>query len=403
MWDSKMPIHEIREIRAKTTVYLGVGAIAKIDDIVGDLKSKGVDRVLCVTGKGAYKKTGAWDHVSSALSKHGVGHVLFDGIRPNPEADDVDEATSMGRQFGAKAVIAIGGGSPIDAGKSAAILMEYPDKDARALYEFKFVPSKALPLVAVNLTHGTGTEADRFAVVTIPEKNYKPAIAYDCIYPAYSIDDPALMTGLSPEQTRFTAIDAVNHVTEAATTKLATPYTVLLAKEVVRLVAKYLPQALQNPKDLTARYYLLYASLIAGICFDNGLLHFTHALEHPLSGVKPDLPHGLGLAMILPAVIKEIYVAQPEVLADIYAPIVPGLTGLPAEADAASRGVERWLCSMGVTSKLADQGYSEKDIPRLVELAQTTPSLDGLLSMAPVPSGADVIERIFRNSMVSHS
>lgn len=403
MWDSKMPIHEIREIRAKTTVYLGVGAIAKIDDIVGDLKSKGVDRVLCVTGKGAYKKTGAWDHVSSALSKHGVGHVLFDGIRPNPEADDVDEATSMGRQFGAKAVIAIGGGSPIDAGKSAAILMEYPDKDARALYEFKFVPSKALPLVAVNLTHGTGTEADRFAVVTIPEKNYKPAIAYDCIYPAYSIDDPALMTGLSPEQTRFTAIDAVNHVTEAATTKLATPYTVLLAKEVVRLVAKYLPQALQNPKDLTARYYLLYASLIAGICFDNGLLHFTHALEHPLSGVKPDLPHGLGLAMILPAVIKEIYVAQPEVLADIYAPIVPGLTGLPAEADAASRGVERWLCSMGVTSKLADQGYSEKDIPRLVELAQTTPSLDGLLSMAPVPSGADVIERIFRNSMVSRS
>ncbi|MCF4114287.1 MULTISPECIES: iron-containing alcohol dehydrogenase [Dethiosulfovibrio] len=399
MWDAKMPIHEIREIRAKTTVYLGVGAIAKIDDIVGELKGKGIEKVLCVTGRGSYKKTGAWDHVTAAFQKYGVEHVLFDKIRPNPEADDVDAAAKMGRDFGAQAVVAIGGGSPIDAGKSAAILMEYKDQDARSLYEFKFTPEKAAPIVAINLTHGTGTEADRFAVVTIPEKEYKPAIAYDCIYPAYAIDDPALMTGLSAAQTRFTAIDAVNHVTEAATTKVATPYTVLLAKEVVRLVAKYLPQALQNPDDLTARYYLLYASLIAGICFDNGLLHFTHALEHPLSGVKPDLAHGLGLAMILPAVLRQIYVAQPEVLAELYAPIVSDLKGIPAEADMVARKVERWLYDMGVTSKLSDEGYTDADVPKLVKLAQTTPSLDGLLSMAPIPAGADVIERIYRDSM----
>ncbi|PIE53838.1 MAG: alcohol dehydrogenase [Dethiosulfovibrio peptidovorans] len=399
MWDSKMPIHEIREIRAKTTVYLGVGAIVKIDDIVADLKARGIEKVLCVTGRGSYKKTGAWDHVTAAFDKHGVKHVLYDKIRPNPEADDVDAATAMARDFGATAVVAIGGGSPIDAGKSAAILMEYPDENARSLYEFKFTPTKAAPIVAINLTHGTGTEADRFAVVTIPEKEYKPAIAYDCIYPLWAIDDPALMTGLSPDQTRFTAVDAVNHVTEAAITKVATPYTVMLAKEVVRLVAKYLPQALQCPDDLTARYYLLYASLIAGICFDNGLLHFTHALEHPLSGVKPDLAHGLGLAMILPAVVRQIYVAQPEVLADLYSPIVPNLTGVPAEADAVARGVERWLFDIGITSKLADEGYTEADVDKLVNLAQTTPSLDGLLSIAPIPSNSKVIETIYRESL----
>nr|WP_321502448.1 iron-containing alcohol dehydrogenase [uncultured Dethiosulfovibrio sp.] len=399
MWDHTMPIDEIREIRAKTTVYLGVGAIAKIDSIVEDLKAKGIDKVLCVTGKGSYKSTGAWDHVTAAFDKHGVGHVLFDRIRPNPEADDVDAAVAMAKEFGAKAVVAIGGGSPIDAGKSAAILMEYPEENARSLYEFKFTPVKAAPVVAINLTHGTGTEVDRFAVVTIPEKEYKPAIAYDCIYPAYAIDDPALMTGLSPDQTRYTAIDAINHVTEAATTKVASPYTVLLAKEVIRLVSTYLPKALEDPKDLTARYYLLYASLIAGICFDNGLLHFTHALEHPLSGVKPDLAHGLGLAMILPAVVKYTYPGKPEVLADIYSTIVPGLKGNADEADTLAQGIEKWLQSVGVSSKLSDEGYTEENIPRLVELAQTTPSLDGLLSLAPVPSGADVIESIYRESL----
>lgn len=402
MWDNTMPINEIREIRAKTTVYLGVGAITKIDSIVEDLKSKGIDKVLCVTGKGSYKSTGAWEHVTAAFDKHGVGHVLFDRIRPNPEADDVDAAVAMAKEFGAKAVIAIGGGSPIDAGKSAAILMEYPNENARSLYEFKFTPIKAAPVVAINLTHGTGTEADRFAVVTIPEKEYKPAIAYDCIYPAYAIDDPSLMTGLSPDQTRFTAIDAVNHVTEAATTKVASPYTILLAKEAVRLVSTYLPKALEDPKDLTARYYLLYASLIAGICFDNGLLHFTHALEHPLSGVKPELAHGLGLAMILPAVIKYTYPARPEVLADIYAPIVPGLKGDAKEADLLAHGVERWLSSVGVSSKLSDEGYTEENIPRLVELAQTTPSLDGLLSLAPIAADPDVIESIYRESLTPY-
>lgn len=97
-----------------------------------------------------------------------------------------------------------------------------------------------------------------FAVVSIPGANYKPAIAYDCIYPMYAIDDPALSDGLSADQTRYVSIDAINHVIEAATTKTASPYSIMMAKETVRLVATYLPQALAHPADLTARYYLLY-------------------------------------------------------------------------------------------------------------------------------------------------
>ena len=291
MWTAGININEVKEIRTRTTLYFGVGAISKIFKIVETLKKRGVNAVLVVTGHGAYIRTGAWDYVKGALAKYSMNFALYDGVSPNPTADQVDAAAALGRQINAQAVIAIGGGSPIDTGKSVAILLRNEGKSARDLYEFRFIPEDAVPVVAVNLTHGTGTETNRFAVVSIPEKDFKPAIAYDCIYPTWAIDDPALMTGLSPAQTRYVSIDAVNHVIEAATSKAASPMSIMLAAETIRLVVKYLPAAEKNPKDLEARYFLLYASMIAGMAFDNGLLHFTHALEHPLSALKPDFTH----------------------------------------------------------------------------------------------------------------
>ena len=397
-WESKININNVSTVICGSRVFLGVGAIEKIDFIAEQLKGMGVDSVLVMTGKAAYASTGAWDYVTKALDKNGISYVLYNKVQPNPETQQVDEAVKMGLDAGAKAVIAIGGGSPIDAGKSAAILLKYPDKTCQELYEMAFSPDSAVPVIAINLTHGTGTEANRFAVVTIPEKEYKPAIAYDCIYPLFSIDDPALMAGLPENQTRFVSIDAVNHVVEAATTVLNNPFSISLAKEVLRLVAKYLPVALKDPGDLTARYFLTYAALIAGTSFDNGLLHFTHALEHPLSGIKTDLSHGLGLAILLPAVVKEIYPASGVILADILADMVPGLTGDAGEADKAADGVYEWLKSVGVPEKLGCIGFTKDDVDRLVELTFETPGLAGLLGCAPVASDKDAVRRIYENS-----
>ncbi|MCX7828525.1 MAG: iron-containing alcohol dehydrogenase [Thermanaerothrix sp.] len=397
MWEKNNSIYDVKEIRTRTTCYLGVGAIDKVDPIMESLSSMGHRKVLVVSGRSSYRT--CWGKVLKAFEKHGMTYVHYDRITPNPTVDSVDEAARMAREFGATAVVAIGGGSPIDSAKSAAILMEYKDRTARDLYELKFTPLKAAPVVAINLTHGTGTEVDRFAVVSIPEKEYKPAIAYDCIYPLFAIDDPSLMTGLPEDQTRYVSIDALNHVIEACTTVAASPYSILLAKETVRLVAEYLPKALEDPKDLEARYYLLYASMIAGVAFDNGLLHYTHALEHPLSAVKPELPHGLGLAMIVPGVVKNIYPVRAQVLAEVLAPIVPGLEGDPSEAVKAAEGLEEWLFSVGVTHKLSDQGFGEEHVSKLVHLAKTTPSLDTLLSLAPVKATDQVIEDIYRCSL----
>ena len=399
MWEKDININDIREIRTRTSVFFGVGAIKKIEDIAKDLKTKGIDKVIVMSGRNAYKATGAWDYVEKALKNNGISYVNYDQVTPNPTTHHVNEAAKIARDFGAKCVIAIGGGSPTDAGKSVAILLEYPDKNANDIYEFKFTPEKAAPIVSINLTHGTGTETNRFAVVTVPEKNFKPAIAYDCIYPMYAIDDPQLMTKLSPKQTRYVSIDAVNHVVEAATSTVTSPYAVTLAREVIADVAKYLPKANENPDDLEARYFLAYAAMMGGVCFDNGLLHYTHALEHPLSAVKPELAHGLGLAMLLPAVIKVIYKDRANILADILSPIVSGLTGNPDEAEKAAKGVQDWLFSVGVTEKLTDEGFTEGDVEKLVDLVYTTPSLSGLLDIAPSGNGRGVVEEIYKNSL----
>ena len=312
-----------------------------------------------------------------------------------PSGIDITDIITVAKEFGAKAVIAIGGGSPIDAGKSVAILLKYPDKNANDLYEFKFTPTEAVPIVAINLTHGTGTETNRFAVVTLPEKDYKPAIAYDCIYPTYAIDDPVLMTKLSPKQTRYVSIDAVNHVVEAATSKVASPYAITLAREVVTLVGKYLPKAIENSEDLEARYFLAYAAMMAGVCFDNGLLHYTHALEHPLSAVKHELSHGLGLAILLPAVVRNIFESRKETLKYILEPIAGEIN----TAEEAETRVYAWLKSVGVPSKLRDEGFTEADVPNLVNLAFTTPSLDGLLGIAPTEATREAVAQIYTNSL----
>lgn len=399
MWEKDVNINQVSEIRTRTTVFFGIGAIEKIDFISKDLKSKGIDKVIVMSGRNAYKSTGAWDVVEKALKDNGIGYINYDKVTPNPTTHAVDEATAIAKEFGAKAVISIGGGSPTDAGKSVAILLEYPDKTASDIYEFKFTPEKAAPVVAINLTHGTGSETNRFAVVTIPEKEYKPAIAYDCIYPMYAIDDPKLMVKLSPKQTRYVSIDAVNHVVEAATSKVASPYTTTLAREVISLVAKYLPIANENPEDLEARYFLAYAALMGGVCFDNGLLHYTHALEHPLSAVKPDLSHGLGLAMLLPSVVKCIYPEKANTLAYILEPIAKGLKADASDAEKAGEEVYEWLKSVGVPNKLKDEGFSEADIEKLVNLSQTTPSLDGLLSIAPNEATPARIKEIYETSL----
>lgn len=393
------PIEQVQTILAKPTIYFGVGAIQKFSDICQQLNRQGISRLLFVTGASSYERSGAWAAIEPILAEEGMEYRLYNKISPNPLADQVDEAVALGRDFQAQAVVAIGGGSPIDAGKGIATLLACNGKTARDLYTCQFEPGDALPIVAINLTHGTGTEANRYSVVSIPELDYKPGLGYDCFYPTYSITDPALMQGLPQNQARYTSIDAINHALEAATSALANPFSVQLAQHSIALVAKYLPLLNQNPQDIRARYWLAYAALSAGIAIDNGAVHITHALEHPLSALKHELPHALGLAMLAPSVWKRSYVAAPQLCAQLLAPLVPGLVGTTAEADEAARGLEAWFDKVGVPDKLEDQGFDASHIERLTELVYTTPTLEPLLQIAPVQLTREEVAELYQEAL----
>ena len=126
-------------------------------------------------------------------------------------------------------------------------------------------------------------------------------------------------------------------------------------------------------------------------------------MEHPLSAVKPELSHGLGLAMLLPAVVKAIYPEKAATLADILEPIAPNLNGTPDEAEKAAKLVEQWLFSVGVTQKLQDDGFKESDVDNLVNLCFTTPSLDGLLSIAPNEASKERVRQIYEESLIPYN
>ena len=383
-------LDRVDEIRLKMRLYFGVGA-------VGEVKKglKGVKRVGVVTGKRSYRVSGAWDVVRRALEEMEVEYAHYDGIRPNPEVSQMNEGAETLREIDPEMVIGIGGGSPLDSAKVIAVLLRSGGRSAEELFTGRFRPKDALPLLLINLTHGTGSEVDRYAVGTLPEMRVKKGAGAEVMYPLYSIDDPKLTVNLPKEQTLYVSIDAVNHATEAATTAVSNPFTRALSIRSVREVAEHLEGAVKNPGDLRHRYHLMHGAMLAGIAIDNSRVHITHLLEHSISALKPEVPHGLGLAVLLPAVLEEIYATHPGVLSEMYRPIAPGVKG----GSELAKAVERWLFDLGVKEKLSDLGFSEEDIRDLVENAVGSPAYRGTVNLSPIPFNREIVERIYKRSL----
>ncbi|WP_029459941.1 iron-containing alcohol dehydrogenase [Solidesulfovibrio alcoholivorans] len=396
-WEAKIDIRRVFLLQAtRPKTFFGVGALAQLDGILREMAAAGQDRLLVVTDAVGYKASGAWNAILPMLSRH-VAFEHYDGVRSNPTFANGEAAAKLGRELGAKAVLGIGGGSAIDTAKTAAALLRHPIRKASDFYE-KGVPiSGALPIVAVNTTHGSGSECDCFAAAQADGED-KPALRSPHLYPTYAIEDPSLTTSLPPRETLFTTLDALSHALEAATAVTASPYSVVLGKEAVRLIAAYLPTALAQPEHLAARYWLLYASAIAGMSFDRGMLHVCHALEHAMSALNADISHGEGLGILLPAVLREIYPAAPEALAEVLEPIVPGLRGLPGEATAAERGLREWFEAIGQPARMTTY-FTGADVPALTRMTLRSPLSRMLLPLAPLRVDAGVVERIFQRAL----
>jgi len=296
-----------------TKIVFGQGKINDLGDLV-----KGIGkRALIVTGGKSAKSTGLLDKVVKQLDEAKIGHVHFDKIVPNPLSTTVDEGAKVAKDENCDFVIGIGGGSPIDSAKMIAVVA----KSGGNCWDYTNVgggkiPKSALPIVAIPTTHGTGTEADPFAVVTNPNTKEKIGVGFDVTFPVLSIVDPELMISLPANQTASTGMDAFYHAIESYINVNHQPASDLLALEAISLINQYLPIAYKDGKNIEARTALAWASTAAGICETLSGCIANHALEHPVSG-HYNVTHGVGLCATGPALFEYILKDVKERLAKV--------------------------------------------------------------------------------------
>ncbi len=372
----------------ETIVYVGEGAASALLRRLGAHR-----RVLIVTGRGSARRSGALQDATRALGEMGVQWELYDGVRPNPEDRIVDEIAAAAKGGGAEALLAIGGGSTIDSAKLAAAVACSGGSARDYLLGIRR-PTCALPVYAINLTHGTGSEVDRYSVANIREEGRK--LGVESVYPRASADDPAYLRTLPADQTRYTSLDALYHALESSTSRETNPMTLSLAQEAAGIISRRLADAIREPADIGARTDLLYAAAIAGIAIDNSVTHIVHVLEHVVSGLNPEVPHGAGLAMLGPRSMRYTHAAMPEESARVLRALDPGISPSREDAGRAEEAVRRFQGSIGFDESLSDYGFSEGDLGTLVSRAME--SLRGN-SLVPFEATPDVVRDIFLSAL----
>ncbi|MBO4305217.1 MAG: iron-containing alcohol dehydrogenase [Lentisphaeria bacterium] len=400
MWTKAVDIYSVREIRTRSELFLGVGAMGRLGELLKILKEHGADPLLLLTGKRSFRRSGAEKEVMTALKESGMKWSTF--VSSEPEIPELEKAAEFGAANGAKAVLAAGGGHVMDAGKILALLLAQKEKrGVKALLDPSFVPDGVLPLLAVNLSHGSGSENNPLALLSCPKEKWSRFLRSELFYPWKTICDPSFAVTVPKQATRCSAVNAVSHALESVAGEETNALSILLAHEIVRLVATYLPQVEKDPSDLEGRYFLQFASLLSGLASDNGGVRFAHALAHPLRFLRPGLPHELGVSVLLPGVLKRLYPACGKVLASVLAPIVPDLTGSAEEAQEASCGLENWISACGVKLSSDDAAFLRENLDELVETSYQDPCLAQLLSTSPLEPSRDAVRSLFDDALTS--
>ncbi|MEM2511924.1 MAG: iron-containing alcohol dehydrogenase, partial [Ignisphaera sp.] len=219
----------------------------------------------------------------------------------------------------------------------------------------------------------------------------------DYFYPIVSFEDPKYTITMPHKQVIYTSLDAFYHAYEAATGRDSSPFALMFAEEASKLIMRWLPIASKDPKNIEARYWLLYASMLAGIAIDNSRAHIIHAIENVLSGINTDLPHGAGLAMIGPAAIMYIHRAVPEHSCRTIRHIDPSLRPVEEDAEKAGKVVMMFERSVGFDEKLYDYGFTEKEVQIIVNTVVNV--LSHNLRLTPFNVDIETIKSIYLRSL----
>lgn len=281
------------------TLLVGPGSSGRLGQAVAGF---GHAKLMIVTD-GIIVKLGLLADLTAALTAGGAQYAVWDEITPDAPIPLIERGIQFYREHGCDAIVAVGGGSSIDASKAIAVSIANPSKSLHQLAGYYKGLRTPVPIYAVPTTAGTGSEVTVAAVIADPERESKLVIVDTRMVPKMAALDPNLMTGLPPAVTAATGIDALTHAVEAFVGQWATPQTDGLALTAVGLIFENLRTAYTQGTDLQAREKMSLASTYAGMAFTRANVGYVHAIAHQFGG-KYHTPHGLANAIVLPHVLK---------------------------------------------------------------------------------------------------
>ena len=356
----------------------------------------GLSHVLLVTDPGV-KNAGLLDSIYTSLEQAGIRYDEIADVKPNPRSEDVNRAAQLYRGKGIDGVLAVGGGSAMDAAKAISVLLTHDGivEDYEGAFALK---NAVLPIVAIPSTAGTGSEVTFFSVITDTRRQFKMSLLDYRIGPVLALLDSDITATLPPHIAAATGMDALTHAIEAYTGKPANPISDGLALHAIRLIAQHLKPAVQEPDNREAREQMLIASLIAGMAFGNADIASVHCISEAIGGMY-DTPHGIGNAIFLPFVFSHNRDADLRRHADVaYAlGIDPNLSAV----DAAQAGVDqlfRMNRELGIPRFADVAGVREEDFTAIAQKSKSNISDASNIKDMTVESYLDVIRAAYHYS-----
>mgnify|MGYP003591867019 FL=1 len=332
--------------------------------------------MIVISNGKSTRANGYLDRLTGQLDKAGIACAIFDRVEPNPLNSTVNAGGRFAREHGCDFIIALGGGSCMDAAKSIALIAvndgDYWDYIPSGTGKGKSVSNRPLPIVAITTTAGTGSEADAGTVITNEKTHEKTGFVHPDLFPALSIVDPELMLTVPPLFTAVQGFDALFHSVEGYVSNGTNLMSDMYALEAIKHISRYLPRAVADGSDLKARTHVAFGNTLSGYVMCVGRCTSEHSLEHALSAYHQELPHGAGLIMISKAYFTHLIERH---VADERFVRMAQAMGMPEAADPMDfiTMLDRLQRDCGVSGlRMSDYGIAPEEFGKMAHNARET-------------------------------
>ncbi|KMY21789.1 iron-containing alcohol dehydrogenase [Bacillus pumilus] len=381
------------EYHCQTKMMMGTGQSKEIGSIVEDIVLPGAT-VMLVTDSGV-KSAGLVQPIEAYLQEAGYSVVVFDQVSPNPRDSECLAGAELFRKEQASAVIAIGGGSPMDTAKAIALLG--PNGGIPEDYiSGKKAYANLSPLICIPTTAGTGSEVTRSSVITLAASHKKITLKHGLLRPTIAILDPALTLTVPKGITAATGVDALVHAIEGYSCKVTNPISKAMGASAMETIVKYLPAAYEDGSDIEARYKMQEGSLLAGLCFGSADVAAVHCLAEALGSLY-DTPHGIANAVFLPYVMQ-FNAVENKVLHAELAKIMSFADKTDSDDVAIQKlidGMYTFTKNLGIPA-LKDLSYvKEEDFEKMAELAEQNGSTSSNVRTVTKADYLDILKAAF--------